>query len=103
VKTASPFREIKPGEAHVAVRFQGTKLMLPSGENLAGALLVAGVMPFRYTSVSGAPRGPFCMMGACYDCLVEIEGVSRQACMVQVTQDMEITMPGACGADDAER
>ena len=33
------------------------------------------------------------MMGACYDCLVEIDGVNRQACMVQVAEGMEIAMP----------
>ncbi len=41
------------------------------------------------------------MMGACYDCLIEIDGVTRQACMLQVTEGMEITMPSARGADDA--
>ena len=93
MKTALPFREIAPKQDRVTVRFEGTELKLPLGENLAGALLVAGVMPFRHTPVSGAPRGPFCMMGACYDCLVEIEGVVRQACMMQVRENMEITTP----------
>ena len=97
----SKFREISPQGDQVTVRFGSTELRLPLGENLAGALLVAGVMPFRHTPVSGAPRGPFCMMGACYDCLVEIEGVNRQACMVQVTADMEIEMPSTNGATDA--
>ncbi|WP_255007456.1 (2Fe-2S)-binding protein [Roseovarius sp. M141] len=101
MKPVSPFREITPKGNHVAVRFEAADLMLPRGENLAGALLVAGVMPFRHTPVSGAPRGPFCMMGACFDCLVEIDGVTRQACMLQVTDGMEITMPAARGTDDA--
>ena len=53
----------------------------------------AGVMPFRLTPVSGAPGGPFCMMGACFDCLIEIEGTTRQACMVDVATGLEITLP----------
>ena len=97
----SKYRKIDPQGDEVKVRFESTELRLPLGENLAGALLVAGVMPFRHTPVSGAPRGPFCMMGACYDCLVEIEGVNRQACMVQVTAGMEIRMPSTNGATDA--
>jgi predicted molibdopterin-dependent oxidoreductase YjgC len=101
VKTDSPFREIDPQSDHVLVRFEGEDLMLPCGENLAGALLVAGVMPFRHTPVSGAPRGPFCMMGACYDCLVQIDGMTAQACMLQVAEGMEITMPTAGGPTDA--
>jgi hypothetical protein len=95
VKTDSPFREIDPQSDHVLVRFEGEDLMLPLGENLAGALLVAGVMPFRHTPVSGAPRGPFCMMGACYDCLVLIDGMTLQACMLQVAEGMTVSMPSA--------
>lgn len=101
MKTVSPFREIAPVGGQVPVRFEDVDLMLPRGANLAGALLVAGIMPFRHTPVSGAPRGPFCMMGACYDCLVEIDGVTRQACMLQVTEGMEITMPSTWGREDA--
>lgn len=98
MKPDSTFREISPQTDRVTVRFGSTELSLPRGENLAGALLVAGVMPFRHTSVSGAPRGPFCMMGACYDCLVEIDGVNRQACMLQVTEGLQIDRPSIKGA-----
>ncbi len=41
MKIVSPFREITPKGDHVAVRFEKADLMLPRGENLAGALLVA--------------------------------------------------------------
>lgn len=39
------------------------------------------------------------MMGACFDCLVEIDGVTRQACMLTVTRDMAIDMPAAGKGD----
>lgn len=91
MKTASTFREIRAGE-RVNIVWQGKPLSVLPG-NLAAALLAAGVMPFRKTPVSGAPRGPFCMMGACFDCLVEIEGFNRQACMVEVAGGMEVSMP----------
>lgn len=70
------------------------------GANLAAALLAAGVEVFRHTPVSGAPRAPFCMMGACFDCLVEIEGVVRQACMLEVTEGLEIRRPHEGEASD---
>ena len=92
MKTASPFHELSDA-ARVPVRVDGRVLDLPEGGNLAAALLSAGVGSFRETPVSGAPRGPFCMMGACFDCLVEIEGVTRQACMQQVRDGMKITRP----------
>lgn len=84
------FIEIDPPAARVPVRFDGRALMLPDGANLAAALLAAGVMSFRRTPASGAPRGPFCMMGACYDCLVEIDGATRQACMLRVAAGLDV-------------
>lgn len=100
MKTDSPFREIDPQNVHVLVRFEGKDVMLPLGANVAGALLVAGVMPFRRTPVSGAPRGPYCMMGACFDCLIHVDGMTVQACMLQVAEGMDITMPPAGGGPD---
>ncbi len=95
MKTASKFRVLRPQGRQVRVLFAGEELALIEGENLAAALLAAGVAPFRHTPVSGAPRSPFCMMGACFDCLVDVGGVTRQACMMQVEEGLIITMPAA--------
>ncbi|ARE38358.1 hypothetical protein RGUI_0217 [Rhodovulum sp. P5] len=95
MKTALPFLETDTPARRVRVWFDGAPLDLPEGMNLAAALLAAGVRVFRHTPVSGAPRGPFCMMGACFDCLVEIEGVTRQACMLEVTEELRIGLPQA--------
>ncbi|MEW9922389.1 (2Fe-2S)-binding protein [Marimonas sp. MJW-29] len=100
MKTASPFLELETGP-RVEVSFDGATLSLPEGANLAAALLAAGVGTFRTTPVSGAPRGPFCMMGACFDCLVEIDGVLRQACMIEVAAGMQISRPHVLEASDA--
>ena len=40
---------------------------------MAAALLAAGYRAPRYTAVAGAPRGPYCMRGACYEWQVEID------------------------------
>ncbi len=98
MKTASPFLELESGP-HVDVTWNGTPLSLPEGSNLAAALLAAGVGVFRQTPVSGAPRAPFCMMGACFDCLIEIDGVVRQACMLDVTAGLIISSPHQEDAD----
>lgn len=92
MKPASPFLELDDA-SRVDVVFDGMPLRLPDGANLAAALLVAGVSVFRETPVSGAPRAPFCMMGACFDCLVEIDGVVRQACMVDVSEGLIVRKP----------
>lgn len=94
------FLELSPDAHRVPVRFAGETLMLPEGANLAAALLAAGVTVLRHTPVSGAPRAPFCMMGACFDCLVEVEGVVRQACMIEVTEGLEIARPHEGPCDD---
>lgn len=96
VKTASPFLETEHAP-RVDVMFDGVSLRLPDGANLAAALLAAGVNVFRNTPVSGAPRGPFCMMGACFECLVEIDSVTKQACMITVSSGLNVRRPPTKG------
>ena len=61
------------------------------GESLAAALLAAGIPSLRETPVSGAPRAPYCMMGVCFDCLVEVDGVpNRQACLTLAAGGMVV-------------
>lgn len=78
------FERLENAGALVSVNFDGEELRLAEGENLAAGLLAAGIGVFRRTPVSGAPRAPYCMMGACFECLVEVDGVSVQACMITV-------------------
>lgn len=99
MKPVSPFLELHD-TPRVQVFFQGVPYEVAEGANLAAALLAAGVDVFRNTPVSGAPRGPFCMMGACFDCLVEIDGVQRQACMIEAAQGLEISKPQQWGGGD---
>ena len=53
-----------------------------SGESVAGVLMAAGITYFRETPVSGSQRGPWCLMGVCYECLLRVDGHDNQrACM----------------------
>jgi len=75
----------------VTITFEGEELSARRGDSVAAALLAAGHVVFRDTPVSGAGRGPYCMMGACFDCLVEIDGEpARQACMTEVREGMRV-------------
>ena len=77
--------------ATVEIEFEGVTISARQGDCVATALLSAGQARFRETPVSGAARGPFCMMGVCFDCLVEIDGVANiQACMTIVRAGMRI-------------
>ena len=86
------FRAISAAtEPFIDVEFDGRRLAVLGQRSVAAALLAAGVSRFRSTPVSGAPRAPYCMMGVCFECLLEIEGVANaQACLVQVRPGMKI-------------
>jgi class 3 adenylate cyclase len=56
----------------------------------AAAVLLHG-STCRTTPVSGSARAPYCMMGVCFDCLMEIDGTpNRQACLTPVAEGMRI-------------
>ncbi len=82
---------LDPAQATLRFVFEGHAITARPGDTVAAALLAAGVSPFRETAVSGAPRMPYCMMGVCFDCLVQIDGIpNRQACLVTVADGMEV-------------
>jgi hypothetical protein len=71
--------------------FDGTAVTGEQGASVASALLAAGRTSFRTTPVSGAPRGPYCLMGVCFDCLVSIDGIgNQQACLVALRPGMRV-------------
>lgn len=62
--------------------FEGRKIYFEQGMSIAAALLCNGIKDFRQTQVLRKSRGPFCMMGSCFDCLLIIEGIgNQQGCM----------------------
>lgn len=80
-------RPDRPGVIEVLV--DGAAIAVPEGASAAVALLLAGTV--RETALSGAPRAPYCLMGVCFDCLAEIDGVAnQQACMVPARPGMRI-------------
>ncbi len=69
------------------------------GETVAGALTAAGRRVFRHTERRGAPRGVFCGIGICFDCLVTVEGMGRvRSCMVVVQPGMRVSLQGPAGS-----
>ncbi|HJO68662.1 MAG TPA: 2Fe-2S iron-sulfur cluster-binding protein, partial [Rhodospirillales bacterium] len=64
-----------------AFDFEGRSVRAARGESLGAALLAAGERVCR-TTPSGEPRGLFCGIGVCQDCLVTVDGAPNQrACM----------------------
>ena len=87
----------------IEINVDGQRFSAREGDTLAAALLGAGVASFRRTPISGQPRGPLCLMGVCFDCLVEVDGAQNvQSCMVEVRSNMQVRLPvGARRAEDA--
>jgi len=81
----------RPGGGKLTLYFEGSAIPAREGDSVASALLAAGIRSTRTTPVSGAQRGPFCMMGACFDCLAVVDGRDNtQTCMTPVRDGMRV-------------
>ena len=64
-----------------------------AGESVAAALLASGITTLRRAPADGAPRGAFCWMGVCQECVVSVDGCRVEACQTLVSPDLEVA-PG---------
>ena len=79
------------GEA-LTIHVDGRPVQAYAGETVATVLVAMGYRRFRLTEKDGRPRGIFCGMGICFDCLVTIDGVpNARACMTPVEAGMRVT------------
>jgi len=84
---------VRTRAADLTIWFDGTEIPARTGDSIAVALLAAGVTATRTTPVSGAPRGAYCLMGACFDCLAEVDGRANvQTCMTPVRAGMQVRL-----------
>jgi predicted molibdopterin-dependent oxidoreductase YjgC len=85
------FRRLRPPDSAVTIHVDGKPVRAAVGDSVAAAMLAAGVTEFRISAVSGSPRAPHCMIGNCFECRVEIDGMpDRQACLVTVAEGMQV-------------
>lgn len=84
--------------------FDGTAVPFAAGQSVGAALLAAGVRSWRTTRRERRPRGIFCGIGVCFDCLVTVDGApNRRACLVRAEDGLEVrTQKGASRADIGE-
>ena len=85
------FRRIDSAADEVRFVYEDREIVAQTGDSVAAALLLSGETSLRTTPISGAARAPYCMMGVCFECLMEIDGVSnRQACLTPVAAGMQV-------------
>jgi D-hydroxyproline dehydrogenase subunit gamma len=81
----------RPPGGDLTIWFDDRPVQVRAGDSVAVALLAAGITTTRATPVSGAPRGPYCMMGACFECLATVDGRPNvQTCMTPVRDGMQV-------------
>ncbi|MBB6123407.1 (2Fe-2S)-binding protein [Sphingobium subterraneum] len=78
------------GRAKVTILFDGRPVDALEGESIAAALWAAGIRRLRTAPNNGGARGPFCMMGLCQECVVEIDGQVVEACRRTVSDGLKI-------------
>lgn len=77
-------------DAYLNIQIDQQEFNVHPGKSVAAALIACGRRAFRRTD-QGDPRGLFCGMGVCYECLVEINGrPDQRACMTLVEQGMHV-------------
>ena len=82
----------------IVIEIDGEHIDAYPGESLATAILASGRRTLRRTE-GGSPRGPFCNMGVCFDCVVTVDGVGAlRSCMMAVRPGMKVVTGGVRGA-----
>ncbi len=75
----------------VEIWVDGERVEAVEGEPIAAALLAAGKVVFRYTRKRGEPRGIFCAIGRCTDCMMVVDGVPNvRTCVTPVRAGMKV-------------
>lgn len=78
--------------------FDGRSVPFEPGATIGAALTAAGIRSWRTTRHAGRPRGLFCGIGVCYDCLVTVNGQpSLRACMLPAADGDVVTTQHGTG------
>ena len=92
-----------PEAPSVAFTFDGRQVIGRHGEPIAAALLASGIRIFRTMPRSGDPRGGWCMVGRCGDCLVVVDGLPNvRACVTPVANGLSVETQVGLGERGAE-
>ena len=81
--------------------FDGRPVPFRPGQTVGAALVADGRLSWRSTRRQGAPRGIFCGIGVCFDCLVTVDGrPNERACLVPAVDGLRVSTQEGTGHDD---
>lgn len=75
------------------IRFylDGKEMYGYEGDTIAAALMAAGVTTHRHTGKKGTPRGIFCAIGRCTDCVMVVDGqINVRTCITPLKEGMQV-------------
>lgn len=72
-------------DAGFTIEVDGQAVPAKAGQTVAAVMIGAGMMVFHHAP-SGEPRGLFCGMGVCFDCLVTVNDLADQRACVTLAQ-----------------
>ena len=86
-----------PAVQQVRIWVDGKEITARKGEPIAAAIAAAGIKIHRYTTKREEPRGIFCGIGQCTDCVMIVNGVPNvRTCITPVTEGITVeTQHGA--------
>ena len=88
---ASAYRRISASAETVVVHVDGIRVEADVGDSVAAVQLLCGKSASQVNRPTGQIRGPYCLMGVCFECLVTVDGIpDRQSCMIAVRDGMQI-------------
>ena len=82
-----PILDFPSGGPWVRIRVNGREIPAREGEPVAAAILAAGVKVFRRTPKLRSPRGVYCAIGRCTDCVMRVDGVPSVRTCVTAARD----------------
>lgn len=75
----------------VEITVDGKSMQAKKGEMIAAVLLANGIKIHRYTAKEHKPRGIFCGIGQCTDCVMTVNGRANvRTCITPVEHGMVI-------------
>ncbi|NLY10893.1 MAG: (2Fe-2S)-binding protein [Firmicutes bacterium] len=94
----------KEEEQWVTITVDGKEIKARTSETIAAALLANGIRVHRYTIKRKEPRGIFCGIGQCTDCVMTVNGIPNvRTCITYVEDGMVVETQHGVGGGRQER
>ena len=98
-----PILEKEESRKQITFYYDGLELEGYEGEMIAAALKAQGIVIHRYTAKEHKPRGIFCAIGRCTDCVMIVDGIPKiRTCMTPLKEGMKIQTQYGVGAKEEE-